>query len=217
METVREGLRQPRGQDGVISALDILGQLREERAVLLFKQALNHSNNGTCTSAALALCWCGDLQGLASLKQWASDISGNPKRAVQAIYKLAKLAEIGDPHGIATLRNLQRERGTASILFQGEDRTVSWIVDSMIGPLPGAKAADTEAVIESNKAGGCFVATAACGDPFAPEVIALTAFRDDVLSRSAIGRILIRVYYAVSPPIAGVIARSTHFAALQWL
>src|ERR1022692_1901042 len=31
------------------------------------------------------------------------------------------------------------------------------------------------------KKGMCFVATAACGDPFAPEVIALSAFRDEVL------------------------------------
>ena len=56
--------------------------------------------------------------------------------------------------------------------------------------------------------GMCFVATAACGDPFAPEVITLSAFRDDVLLRSRIGRSFVRLYYAVSPPIAAVIARS---------
>jgi HEAT repeat protein len=56
---------------------------------------------------------------------------------------------------------------------------------------------------------GCFIATAACGDPWAPEVIALSAFRDDVLRASAIGRAFIRLYYAASPSIAAVIARST--------
>jgi hypothetical protein len=55
----------------------------------------------------------------------------------------------------------------------------------------------------------CFVATAACGDPFAPEVIALSAFRDEVLLRSRNGRLFVRVYYALSPPIAAVIARSS--------
>jgi hypothetical protein len=56
--------------------------------------------------------------------------------------------------------------------------------------------------------GGCFVATAACGDPFAPEVIALSAFRDEVLLRNQVGCAFVRLYYAVSPPIAAVIARS---------
>ncbi len=54
----------------------------------------------------------------------------------------------------------------------------------------------------------CFVANAACGDPFAPEVIALSAFRDDVLMPSRLGRLFVSFYYAVSPPIAAVIARS---------
>ena len=63
-------------------------------------------------------------------------------------------------------------------------------------------------------AGMCFVATAACGDPFAPEVIALSAFRDDVLLRSRVGRTFVRIYYAVSPPIAAVIARSALLRAI---
>ena len=58
------------------------------------------------------------------------------------------------------------------------------------------------------KKGMCFVATAACGDPFAPEVIALSAFRDEVLLQNRIGRLFVSLYYAVSPPIAAVIARS---------
>ncbi len=60
---------------------------------------------------------------------------------------------------------------------------------------------------------GCFVATAACGDPLAPEVILLSAFRDDVLLKRRIGRAFVRLYYTVSPPIADVMARSAMLRA----
>lgn len=56
--------------------------------------------------------------------------------------------------------------------------------------------------------GGCFVATAAFGDFNAPEVVFLRAFRDEWLSQSALGRGFIQAYYAVSPPLAEVIAKS---------
>jgi len=64
------------------------------------------------------------------------------------------------------------------------------------------------------KKGGCFVATAACGDVNAPEVIYLSAFRDDVLNGSLLGRIFIRGYYTVSPYLASVIARSNALRAI---
>src|SRR5215207_3732238 len=47
---------------------------------------------------------------------------------------------------------------------------------------------------ESKKKRGCFIATAAFGDSDAPEVIYLSAFRDDALSQSVFGRGFIRVY-----------------------
>lgn len=58
------------------------------------------------------------------------------------------------------------------------------------------------------RSGRCFIATAAFGDPAAPEVIYLSAFRDDSLSQSALGRSFIRTYYAVSPKLAIIIAKS---------
>ena len=61
---------------------------------------------------------------------------------------------------------------------------------------------------------GCFIATAACGTPFAPEVVCLRAFRETVLRPTRAGRGFIRCYEAVSPPLARMIGRS---AALRRL
>jgi hypothetical protein len=53
--------------------------------------------------------------------------------------------------------------------------------------------------------GGCFIATAAYGTKFAPDVMILKQYRDDILLRSSIGRASVQVYYLFSPPIAEVI------------
>ena len=57
------------------------------------------------------------------------------------------------------------------------------------------------------KSGGCFIATATCGEPSATEVLLLSAFRDHVLCGNRLGRGFVRLYYAVSPPIAALISR----------
>ncbi|GHV32937.1 hypothetical protein FACS18949_05550 [Clostridia bacterium] len=50
--------------------------------------------------------------------------------------------------------------------------------------------------------GKCYVATAVYGDYDAPEVRVLRGFRDNTLKRGVFGRLFIRVYYALSPPLA---------------
>ena len=55
---------------------------------------------------------------------------------------------------------------------------------------------------------GCFIATAAYGTPFASEIDVLRKFRDQSLDKNCIGRILIKKYYQLSPPIAQKISIS---------
>lgn len=55
---------------------------------------------------------------------------------------------------------------------------------------------------------GCFIATACYGSAHATEVVLLQDYRDRVLVNSLSGRTFIRLYYAVSPPLAAFIARS---------
>jgi hypothetical protein len=55
------------------------------------------------------------------------------------------------------------------------------------------------------ESGGCFIATAAYGSPLAPQVSLLRAWRDRYLKSNPPGRVVVRVYETVSPPIADVL------------
>lgn len=48
----------------------------------------------------------------------------------------------------------------------------------------------------------CYIATAVYGSYDAPQVMVLRRFRDEILMKSAAGRLFIKTYYNLSPPIA---------------
>ncbi len=64
------------------------------------------------------------------------------------------------------------------------------------------------------KSRACFIATAAYGDPDAPEVEGLRRFRDRHLLTNNLGTMFVRAYYRMSPPLARLIARRPHLRQL---
>jgi hypothetical protein len=67
---------------------------------------------------------------------------------------------------------------------------------------------------ESEKKGGCFIATASYGSPFAAEVKVFRQFRDEKLLPSKLGAAVVRLYYFVSPPVAKVISKREFLRAI---
>lgn len=64
----------------------------------------------------------------------------------------------------------------------------------------------------------CFIATAACGGGEQADVAALRRYRNRVLKPSPFGRVLIRAYERISPPVAWIVGRSEWMAwCVRWL
>lgn len=70
---------------------------------------------------------------------------------------------------------------------------------------------------KSNDGGGCFIATAVYGDYNAPEVIELRDFRDTVLMKNFLGKILVRIYYRFSPYLALIIKEKEILKKISYL
>lgn len=61
---------------------------------------------------------------------------------------------------------------------------------------------------QSKNDGFCFIATACYGNYNSPEVIVLRDYRDNILLKTKFGRIIVKVYYFLSPPFAKLLFKS---------
>ena len=78
------------------------------------------------------------------------------------------------------------------------------VIDSKFKPQP-----------VTDPGGGCFVATSILGDYDHPFVVELCTFRDEVLLRRSCGRVFVRIYYRISPPVADFIRTRPRLRSLS--
>lgn len=83
---------------------------------------------------------------------------------------------------------------------------VRWNSESIVSAIRGENIWD-EGETQNR---GCFIATAAYGTSMAEEILVLKKWRDEKLILSVVGKILIILYYSVSPPIARYISISNY-------
>jgi hypothetical protein len=75
-------------------------------------------------------------------------------------------------------------------------------------PDPAPSGGSTLTFTDSERSGGCFIATAAYGSYLDPHVTILREVRDALLIPSSLGKILVNLYYRYSPRMANLVGKN---------
>lgn len=114
--------------------------------------------------------------------------------------------------GVGTSEGTPEDRNV-DLPFSIPELVAASIADSL--PEDGLESEDNPEDAETTSSSdNCFIATAAYGSLMEPEVMSLRRFRDTTLKNSGMGKLFIRTYYRLSPPIARFIAKRPGLRAL---
>jgi DNA-directed RNA polymerase subunit RPC12/RpoP len=114
------------------------------------------------------------------------------KQLIKIYVELCKGKEYIDINSNVTLNANMNQQGRANLVGK---------YDIVVNEIQSNDPNYTPPVIARNQ-GGCYIATAVYNDYDAPEVIILRSFRDNILDKHYLGRLFIRCYYTISPPLA---------------
>jgi hypothetical protein len=163
--------------------------------------------------------WTGDVTGVANVNGASTAITMNDDYSVVANFAQIPpnqftLTVSSSPGGSVTApgeaTHTYDEGTVVNLVAEPEEgySFIVWIGD--VGDVADVTAASTTITMNDDysvtatfKFGtGCFIATAAYGTPMAEEIQILRQFRDEYMLTNPVGKVLVDVYYAVSPPIA---------------
>ena len=144
-----------------------------------------------------------------SISIWSKgkrQLSDDTGKLSKSSYKVSVVFESGEKLYNFTKKDLVRVTGTIKFIDVDPDNYDA-IVRNVNGELYIQNTSFTK-IGHSNKPEGCFIATAVYDSYDAPQVIILRHYRDETLSTTLIGRLLIKLYYKISPKIAKSISKS---------
>ncbi|MDR0431230.1 MAG: hypothetical protein LBH58_12235 [Tannerellaceae bacterium] len=106
-----------------------------------------------------------------------------------------------------TIENTVKEAAQAIVEIGKLDMTKDFLIKRF---KPNSKVIlETSSKLSGRKSfSPCYIATMAYGDFNHPQVVVLRQFRDEVLERYTLGKLFIRVYYAVSPKLVLILKDS---------